>query len=191
MKVSREQAERNRDRIIEVASRLFRERGFDGVGVADLMKAAGLTHGGFYGHFESKDDLAAEACARSLAHSAAKWEDIAAAAKDDAFAALVRTYLSGRHRESPGASCALAALGTDTARHGRAVKRAYARGLEALVAILARAAPGRGSSAAKRRKALAAMAEMAGAVMLARAVGDAGLAREIVAAVEDDLTGKA
>src|SRR3981081_147115 len=73
MKVSREQAAANRERIVEVAGKLFRERGFDGIGVADLMKAAGLTHGGFYGHFKSKDDLAAQACGRVLAHSSQRW----------------------------------------------------------------------------------------------------------------------
>jgi len=66
MKVSREQAAENRERIVQVAAKLFRERGFDGVGVADLMKAAGLTHGGFYGHFASKEDLAGEACGRAI-----------------------------------------------------------------------------------------------------------------------------
>ena len=70
MRVSREQAAENRDRIIDAAGRLFRERGFDGIGVANLMKAAGLTHGGFYGHFESKEDLEVQACARVLARTA-------------------------------------------------------------------------------------------------------------------------
>jgi TetR/AcrR family transcriptional repressor of nem operon len=75
MKVSREQAAANRERIVEVASKLFRENGFDGIGIADLMKAAGLTHGGFYGHFESKDELAAEACGRAMARASEKWAE--------------------------------------------------------------------------------------------------------------------
>ena len=74
MKVTREQAAENRQRVVETAARLFREKGFDGIGVADLMKTAGLTHGGFYGQFSSKEDLAAQACARALAESEKKWE---------------------------------------------------------------------------------------------------------------------
>ena len=75
MKVSREQAAQNRERIVEAAARLFRERGFEGIGVADLMKEAGLTHGGFYGHFSSKDDLIAEASEHALAESLAVWSE--------------------------------------------------------------------------------------------------------------------
>src|SRR5918995_2146585 len=78
MRVSRERAAENRDRIIDAAGRLFRERGFDGIGVANLMKAAGLTHGGFYGHFESKEDLEVQACARGLARSSERWNAVTA-----------------------------------------------------------------------------------------------------------------
>ena len=83
MKVSREQAAQNRDRVVEGAARLFRERGFEGVGVADLMKKAGLTHGGFYGHFSSKEDLIAEASARALTRSLALWSEVAERASGD------------------------------------------------------------------------------------------------------------
>ena len=89
MKVSREKAAENRERIIDAAGTLFRAKGFAGIGVADIMKAAELTHGGFYGHFASKDDLAAQASRRSLARAAAKWERIAAAAPEKAYAALL------------------------------------------------------------------------------------------------------
>ncbi|MDB5924847.1 MAG: TetR family transcriptional regulator, partial [Betaproteobacteria bacterium] len=77
MKVSREQAAENRERILDAAAQLFRERGFEGIGVADLMKAAGLTHGGFYGHFASKEDLMAQACARASTRSRALWSKLA------------------------------------------------------------------------------------------------------------------
>jgi TetR/AcrR family transcriptional regulator, transcriptional repressor for nem operon len=90
MKVSREQAAENRARVIEVAGRLFREKGFDGVGVADIMKGAGLTHGGFYGQFASKDDLAIKACAQTLDRSVARWTRLAAS--DDPLAAIVTSY---------------------------------------------------------------------------------------------------
>ena len=76
MRVSREQAAESRERILDVASKLFREHGLDGIGVADLMKNAGLTHGGFYGHFSSKEELMAQACARALENSVEKWEKL-------------------------------------------------------------------------------------------------------------------
>src|SRR3954466_13018807 len=103
MKVSREQAAENRERIVQAAARLFRERGFDGIGVADLMSEAGLTHGAFYGQFESKEDLAAQACARALEQSAAKWDRALAGQKpEDGLKAYVSGYLSQRHVNDPG-----------------------------------------------------------------------------------------
>src|SRR5438309_11707248 len=105
MKVSREQAARNRERIVETAAQRFRERGFEGIGVADLMKEAGLTHGGFYGHFSSKEDLIAEASARALAQSLALWGKLADRAPGDPLSALAGAYLISRHRDHPGAGC--------------------------------------------------------------------------------------
>jgi TetR/AcrR family transcriptional repressor of nem operon len=97
MRVSREQAAQTRDRIVEVASALFRAKGFGGVGVADIMKGADLTHGGFYGHFGSKDDLAVEASRRALAASAARWQRIVTETRDKPYPALIDHYLSVRH----------------------------------------------------------------------------------------------
>src|ERR1051326_1600030 len=94
MKVSREQAAENRERIVQVAAKLFRERGFDGIGVADLMKAAGLTHGGFYGNFSSKDDLVAEASGRALKELSEYWATVIEKAPQSAFATIVDRYLS-------------------------------------------------------------------------------------------------
>src|SRR5438270_11833799 len=111
MKVSREQAARTRERIIETAARRFRERGYEGIGVADLMKEAGLTHGGFYGHFASKEELIAEASARALTESLARLSDIAERAHDDPLSAMADAYLSSGHRDDPGDGCLLAALG--------------------------------------------------------------------------------
>src|SRR4030081_3118302 len=88
MKVSREQAAENRERILDVAAQLFRERGFDGIGVADLMKAAGLTHGGFYGHFSSKEDLMAQACERAHTRSVDNWNPLADHASDSPLSAV-------------------------------------------------------------------------------------------------------
>src|SRR3954447_13736831 len=105
MKVSREQASQNRERIVETAAQLFRERGFEGIGVADLMREAGLTHGGFYGHFSSKEDLIAEASARALMRSLALLSNAAEKAPADPLPAIAGAYLSTRHRDKPGEGC--------------------------------------------------------------------------------------
>src|SRR5438105_14332684 len=102
MKVSREQAAETRDRIVEKAAQLFRERGFDGIGVADLMKEAGLTHGGFYGHFSSKEDLVAEASGRALMRSLALFSKVAERGAADPLSAIATAHLNSRHRDKPG-----------------------------------------------------------------------------------------
>ena len=186
MRVSREKAAENRERIIDAAGALFRTKGFGGIGVADIMKAANLTHGGFYGHFASKDDLVAQASQRAMARAAVNWGTVVAGAPDKPYAALLKHYLSPRHRDDPGKGCAFAALSADAARSGESVRRAFAEGLEPLIDIIAKAVPGR-SRAARRRKALAAMAALVGALMLARAVQDAPLSDEILDAARQEL----
>ena len=186
MRVSREKAAENRERIIEAAGALFRAKGFSGIGVADIMKAADLTHGGFYGHFASKDDLVAQASRRAMTRAAANWGKTVADAPDDPFAALLKHYLSPRHRDEPGQGCVFAALGADAARSGRIVREAFAEGLEPLIEILAKSAPG-SSKAVRRRKALAAMSGLVGALLLARAVGDAKLSDELLEATRREL----
>jgi TetR/AcrR family transcriptional repressor of nem operon len=186
MKVSKAQAAANRERVIDAAAALFRAKGFDGIGVADIMKAADLTHGGFYGHFASKDDLMAQASRRTMARSADKWRRTVKAAPDRPYAALLDHYLTSRHRDEPGRGCAFAALGNDAGRSGKVVKDAFAEGLEALIDILAQSVPGR-SKAARRRKAVAAMAGLVGAVTLSRSVGDKALSAEILDAVHCEL----
>jgi TetR/AcrR family transcriptional repressor of nem operon len=186
MKVSREQAAANRERIIDAAASLFRAKGFGGIGVADIMKAAELTHGGFYGHFASKDDLVAQASRRTMARAAANWERVVAEAPRRPYAALLRHYLTPRHRDEPERGCAFASLSADAARGGKVVRDAFGEGLEALIDILAEAVPGR-SKAQRRRKAVAAMAGLVGALALARAVGDPSLSDEILKAVQQEL----
>jgi TetR/AcrR family transcriptional regulator, transcriptional repressor for nem operon len=186
MRVSREKAAETRERIIEAAGALFRERGFDGIGVADIMKAADLTHGGFYGHFDSKDDLVAQASRQAMARAAVNWDKVVTGAKSDPYAALLAHYLSPRHRDEPGQGCAFAALSGDAARCGKPVQTAFAQGLEPLIEIVAKAAPGR-SKAARRRKAVATVAEMIGALMLARAVSGSALSDEILDAARGEL----
>lgn len=182
MKVSREQAAQNRERIVEVASRLFREKGFDGIGVADLMKGAGLTHGGFYGHFASKEDLLAEACGKAMEHSVAHWQRVMQKSPGQPLAAITRQYLSEDHRDHPGLGCAVTALATDVARVGPEVRQALTDGALAQIAILAGLEPD-GTPEERRRKAIAHYAAMIGGVVLARAVADPALSQEILAAV--------
>jgi TetR/AcrR family transcriptional repressor of nem operon len=186
MRVSREQAALNRDRIIDAAGALFRAKGFGGVGVADIMKAADLTHGGFYGHFSSKDDLVAQASKRAMVRAATNWERVVADAPDTPFAALLKHYLSERHRDDPGKGCVFAALAADASRSGKVVRNAFAEGLEPLLDILADAIPDR-SKAARRRKAVAAMAALVGALGLARATEGTPLSDEILDAARREL----
>jgi TetR/AcrR family transcriptional repressor of nem operon len=179
MRVSREKAAENRERIVETAARLFRENGFDGVGIDAIMKEAGLTHGGFYGHFASKDELAAEAVTRALERNAeneCRFTDLGA---------LVADYLSERHRADRANGCAVAALGTDMARQCAGVRRgltAFLRGQLDRIADLVKD----GTAAHRRKRAIATLAGLYGALTLARAVDDPALAREILAAAREE-----
>jgi TetR/AcrR family transcriptional repressor of nem operon len=187
MRVSREKSAETRERILDVAATLFREKGFDGIGLADIMKAAGLTHGGFYKHFGSKDDLEAQATGVVLATVAADWRRLIERAAAPPLSALTDEYLSPRHRDDPGKGCALAALGADVARQGERVRSAFTAGLEPFLQLLSNAVPGR-SKAVRRRKAITSMAEMIGALILARAVDDPALSDEILAAASLNLS---
>ncbi|WP_461521495.1 TetR/AcrR family transcriptional regulator [Porticoccus sp.] len=179
MKVTREQAAQNRERIVEAAAQLFRERGFDGIGVAGLMKEVGLTHGGFYGHFASKDDLIAEASACALKRSLTDWNEFVDRAPDDALSAIAGRYLSRTHRDNPGKGCLLAALGPDLSRQGSAVRHAATDAIRAALDFLTRLVPGK-SRAAKRQKAISAYATLVGTMVMARIVDDPALSQEIL-----------
>lgn len=181
MKVSREQAQHNRQKVVEAAARLFRERGVDRIGVAELMKSVGLTHGGFYGQFGSKEELVAEACAWAFERSVAKWKRTAAAHPRDAMRVIADAYLSPAHRDHPGAGCAAAALAADMAREGVHARQAFTQGVADLVDVIA-TAPGQTPPEARRQEALAAFSTMVGALVLARAVDDPAFADEILAA---------
>src|SRR5882757_5280978 len=133
MKVTREQAAENRERVVDVASRLFREKGFDGIGIADIMKSAGLTHGGFYGQFKSKDDLAAQACARAFAQWAEELDARVRTSGGDSLAALIRAYLSEAHRDARGTGCMTAALGAEAARQSQPLRQAFTQGIEQFI----------------------------------------------------------
>jgi TetR/AcrR family transcriptional repressor of nem operon len=182
--VTRKQAAANREKVLDVAGTLFRERGFDGIGVADIMKRAGLTHGGFYGQFASKDDLAAETTARVLGRTG--WEERLTGRADPSFGDVVRAYLSPRHRDNPGTGCLLSSLGSDAARQARAVRRAFTDGFRVRIDALVKLVPGR-SQAVRRQKALATMAGLVGALILSRAVDDPALSDEILEATATEL----
>lgn len=176
MKVTKAQAQANRAHIVETASGLFRERGYDGVGVADLMAAAGFTHGGFYKHFGSKADLMAEAATCGLEQTLAMRADLD-------FAQFISRYLSREHRDTPGQGCTLAALCGDAARQPPPVKAAFAQGIEHMLA----ASTPQDASADERdqqeRRAgiINAMAHALGAIILSRACpDDSPLADEIL-----------
>src|SRR3954471_10090405 len=179
MKVSREQAAQNRERIVETAAQRFRERGFEGIGVADLMKEAGLTHGGFYGHFSSKEDLIAEASERALMGSLALFTKVAERAPADPLPVIARAYLTTGHRDNPGEGCLLAALGADVSRQGPTVRRAVTDHLRTAVDLLAKLVPGK-SKAARRQKAISTYATLVGTMVMARAVEDRALSQEIL-----------
>jgi TetR/AcrR family transcriptional regulator, transcriptional repressor for nem operon len=191
MRVSREKAAEHRERIIDAAGALFRAKGFGGIGVADIMKAADLTHGGFYGHFTSKDDLVAQASRRTMARAAANWTKLVEGAPDNPYAALLEHYLSPKHRDDPGKGCAFAALGNDAARSGKLVRQTFAEGLAPLIDILAQSIPGKSirgkSKTARRRKAVAAMATLVGALTMARAVEGTPLSDEMLEAAHREL----
>jgi TetR/AcrR family transcriptional repressor of nem operon len=190
MKVSREQAVENRERIIDAAAKLYREHGFDGIGVADLMKQAGMTHGGFYGHFASKEDLIAQACVRATGATLERWSEEIRKTGEDPFVGIQRRYLSPRHRDNPGAGCLIAAVGSDICRQGPTVRQAVTRSLAATIERFASIAPGR-SKAAKREKAMRTFATMVGAMVLARSVDDPKFANEILQAALPSQTSEA
>ncbi|MPQ55428.1 TetR/AcrR family transcriptional regulator [Duganella sp. FT27W] len=188
MKVSREQVALNRERIVETAARLFRQNGYDGIGVADLMKGAGLTHGGFYGHFASKEDLLAEATAHALQRSVQRWQEKTATDPVAGLSELASGYLSTRHRDHPENGCAIAALGPDVARLGPAARSAMTAGVAGQVAVVEKCLAVEGADvAAVRQQALATYAAMVGAMVLARAVNDEALSQEILAAVREQI----
>ncbi len=186
MRVSREQAAKNREHVVDTAARLFREKGYSGIGVADLMKEAGLTHGGFYGNFDSKEDLMGAACERAFAGTGERWGEMIARDPDTALAGIVASYLSRKHVAHPGQGCVMAALGGDMARLSDPLKAVTAAGLRSQIDLLAPLMAG-GSAEEQRRAAMAAYAGMVGALVLARAVSDAALGDAILAAVQGDI----
>ncbi|HEU0025871.1 MAG TPA: TetR family transcriptional regulator [Ktedonobacterales bacterium] len=173
---------RTRTRIIEAAARAFRERGVETVAIADVMRAAGLTHGGFYAHFPSKDALVAEATTRGLRDSRRAFvADAADASPDAPLREIIRRYVSRYHRDHPAEGCAMPALAAEIAREPGEIRHAFTTALEEFVTQLADYVPD-ATPGARRDAALALASGMAGAVALARAVDDPDLSDRILLA---------
>ena len=179
MRVSRIQAAENRETVISVASRLFRERGFDGIGLKDLMKGAGLTQGAFYKQFASKEDLAAQASRRALESASRRWSAAAATNPQDPLGAVIAFYLSMAHRGERMDGCPVVALGSDAARQGADVKASFEAGIRAHLEILGRLIA-ETDGETPNGKAMAILSTMVGAVTLSRVVNDPDLAQAIL-----------
>jgi TetR/AcrR family transcriptional repressor of nem operon len=184
MRVSREQAALNRERVLDTAARLFRERGFRGVGVAEVMQEAGLTHGAFYGQFGSKEDLMAEAVVRAYAQLEERWREAARRTPDDPLEGVVSAYVSALHRDRPAEGCVMAALGAEASREGSALRHAITEGTRGQLEALSRLASGQ-TARARRRRAAASLATMVGALVLARVLDDEALSGEILRAARE------
>src|SRR5437868_10852124 len=161
MRVSRIQAAENRETVINVASRLFRERGFDGIGLKDLMKGAGLTQGAFYKQFASKEDLAAQASRRALESASGRWSTAAMENPKDPLGAVIAFYLSTDHREEKMDGCPIVALGSDAARQGSDVKASFEAGIKAHLEVLGRMIE-KADGDEPKRKAMAILSTMVG-----------------------------
>ncbi|MEY9165479.1 TetR/AcrR family transcriptional repressor of nem operon [Sinorhizobium fredii] len=185
MRVSRAQAEANREAVINAASRLFREHGFDGIGLKDLMKGAGLTQGGFYKQFESKEDLAAQASRRAMEHATRRWSAVAAASPDP-LEALIELYLSIGHREEKSDGCPLAALGSDAARQSEEVRLPFQHGIQAHLQILDESMPA-AESPKTYDKAMAMLSLMVGAVTISRILKDEEMSHRFLNAAADEV----
>ena len=177
MRITKQKVSENRERVIEEAARLFRQRGF-GVGVAELMAAAGLTHGGFYNHFDTKDDLEAATCARIFDASVARMR---AVADDEAFADYRERYVSAKARDASAATCPMVAFAGDVSRRSASVRQAYGEGLAAYLVAFTQA------SGRSRPEALRLFATLLGALTLARSVAASNpdLSEEILAAARE------
>jgi TetR/AcrR family transcriptional repressor of nem operon len=180
--------EATHDRIVETAARAIRRSGYGGTGVADIMNEAGLTHGGFYAHFDSREAMLAEAADRAGADTVAFLARVAAeATPKKALEAMLRTYLSKEHVESAETGCAVAALGSEMPRQSAKVRRAATRRIKEMIDLVARQSPDWGHPGAHER-ALVTVATALGTLVLARAVDDPKLSDALREAALHHLT---
>jgi TetR/AcrR family transcriptional regulator, transcriptional repressor for nem operon len=182
MRVSKEKAETNRSSLLRAASRLFREKGFDGVGVAEVAKEAGLTHGALYAHFPSKDALAAEAFSDGIAHNLASMRGV-----KWTFEEYLNAMFSTEHRDNLANGCPMTASASEVARQGTAVAASFARAFEETVAILKESLGSEMPDSQKRHLAISALASQIGAIAVARAVAriDDSLSKEVLRSVRE------
>ena len=186
MRVSRVQAAENRQTVINVASRLFRERGFDGIGLKDLMKGAGLTQGAFYKQFASKEDLAAQASRRALESAFRRWTAAAAANPQNPLGGVIAFYLSMEHCAERMEGCPIVALGSDAARQGVDVKASFEAGIREYLELLG-SWVGDADGEEPSGKAMAILSTMVGALILSRAVNDERLSKRFLQAAADSV----
>jgi AcrR family transcriptional regulator len=180
--------EASHERIVAAAARAIRRTGYEGTGVADIMKEAGLTHGAFYAHFESREAMLAEAASRACAESAAvAAQAVASVPPEEALVTMLRGYLSREHLEHIEQGCPLVALGSETPRQVPEVRRVTTRYMKEMIDLLARQSPDWGQPAAHER-ALVTMATLVGAVLLARAVDEPALSKDLCDAALKHLT---
>ena len=182
MRYSKEHKQETHTRIVKKASVRLREKGAHGIGVADLMKEAGLTHGGFYAHFDSRDALVVEAFAHAMDRSTERWRKLAEQTPPDKrLATIVDSYLTPLHRDDPGHGCAIPALGAEIARESPRTRKAFSAKLEQMIDMLAEQISEVPSKAA-RGQAMASLATMMGALVLSRVAGDTKFSDDILAA---------
>jgi TetR/AcrR family transcriptional repressor of nem operon len=191
MRYSREHKLETHERIVKRASVRLREKGAHGIGVADLMKDAGLTHGGFYAHFDSREALVIEAFAHAMDRSTERWRKIGETTPpEQRLATIVDSYLSPGHRDNPGNGCAIPTLGAEIARESPKTRRAFATKLEQMIDVIADQTPDIPRKAA-RKQATAAIATMMGTLVMARVAGTGEFSDEILAAGREAVLGRA
>ncbi len=179
MRYSKDHKAETHARIVKNAAVQLREKGAQGIGVADLMKEAGLTHGGFYAHFKSREALVIEALNYAMDRSRERWGDIVARApEDERFEALVRAYLTPQHRDNPGHGCTMATLGSEATREGPKARKMFLGQLERMIDTLAAQLPGPAKEA--REQAIAALATMMGTILMSRVAGSGELSSQIL-----------
>ncbi len=178
----------NHGRIVKIAAQRFRERGLDALSVADLMKEAGLTHGGFYRHFDSRDQLITEAVECALEQGGRRAAAVTAEGRKSALNTLVDAYLAQSHRDDPGQGCAVTALAADVARGNDAVRTAYTEQVRHYLDIIG-AALKQEERKPVRQQAVLTLSALVGAVSLARAVNDEALSLEILKLAASALKG--
>ena len=183
MRVSKEQAAQNRERILEAASRLMRERGISGMGVDALAEAAGMTHGSLYSQFGSKEGLVEEAVTHAIVAKGREVPD------ELALGDYLSEYLSAGHRDEPGSGCPFAALSCEMARQSGAVRDRFTAGVRGMIGLLSRRMASTLKPGQREEKALAVAASLVGALVLARAVNDLKLSDDILRATRNQLGG--